>query len=101
MNHSLQNKRALVTGGSRGIGAAIVKRLARDGDRRQPDARRRLHRLAASRASTARQRRPDAGPRPLRGQQPVTMADSAKAYPRKRKAARQEVADQETALAAS
>lgn len=31
MNLSLQGKRALVTGGSRGIGAAIVKRLASEG----------------------------------------------------------------------
>lgn len=31
MTLSLQNKRALVTGGSRGIGAGIVKRLAREG----------------------------------------------------------------------
>jgi 3-oxoacyl-[acyl-carrier protein] reductase len=31
MPHPLENKRALVTGGSRGIGAAIVKRLAREG----------------------------------------------------------------------
>ena len=31
MNQTLKNKRALVTGGSRGIGAAIVKRLASEG----------------------------------------------------------------------
>ena len=31
MNHNLKNKRAIVTGGSRGIGAAIVKRLANEG----------------------------------------------------------------------
>jgi 3-oxoacyl-[acyl-carrier protein] reductase len=31
MNKRLESKRALVTGGSRGIGAAIVKRIAREG----------------------------------------------------------------------
>jgi 3-oxoacyl-[acyl-carrier protein] reductase len=31
MNRTRKNKRALVTGGSRGIGATIVKRLAREG----------------------------------------------------------------------
>jgi NAD(P)-dependent dehydrogenase (short-subunit alcohol dehydrogenase family) len=31
MSQQLKNKRTLVTGGSRGIGAAIVKRLAREG----------------------------------------------------------------------
>jgi len=31
MSLILQNKRVLVTGGSRGIGAAIVRRLAREG----------------------------------------------------------------------
>lgn len=31
MKHALTNKRALITGGSRGIGAAIVQRLAREG----------------------------------------------------------------------
>ena len=33
MKHALENKRALVTGGSRGIGAGIVKHLASEGAR--------------------------------------------------------------------
>lgn len=33
MNHQLENKRALVTGGSCCIGAAMVKQLAREGAR--------------------------------------------------------------------
>jgi len=31
MGHQLENKRVLVTCGSRGIGAAIVRRLAQEG----------------------------------------------------------------------
>jgi NAD(P)-dependent dehydrogenase (short-subunit alcohol dehydrogenase family) len=37
MNQQLKNKCALVTGGSRGIGAAIVKRLASEGRERRAD----------------------------------------------------------------
>ncbi|MGA7905350.1 MAG: SDR family NAD(P)-dependent oxidoreductase [Terrimicrobiaceae bacterium] len=33
IKHALENKRALVTGGSRGIGAGIVKHLASEGAR--------------------------------------------------------------------
>jgi NAD(P)-dependent dehydrogenase (short-subunit alcohol dehydrogenase family) len=36
MPRQLENKRALATGGSRGIGAAAVKSLARDGNYIQP-----------------------------------------------------------------
>jgi NAD(P)-dependent dehydrogenase (short-subunit alcohol dehydrogenase family) len=37
MNQQLKNKRALVTGGSRGVGAAIVKRLASEERERRAD----------------------------------------------------------------
>jgi NAD(P)-dependent dehydrogenase (short-subunit alcohol dehydrogenase family) len=70
MSHPLQGKRALVTGGSREIGAGIVKRLAREGAdvaltyvSRPDDAE-----------ETARAARAEGGLRPDGGHQPARSA---------------------------